>query len=102
MTAHSECGIRRQVAGHWVPHSYGTPDIVLSVAISSDGKRIVSGSFDTGEAVGAPLLRHISMVLFVANSLDGKYIVSGSHDTTHTPSGGCRDWRGIGCPTPRT
>ena len=45
----------------------------------------MSGSFDrmvricnaeTGEAVGAPLLRHISIVLFVANSPDGKYIVS--------------------------
>ncbi|THU75307.1 WD40 repeat-like protein, partial [Dendrothele bispora CBS 962.96] len=64
---------------------------VLSVAISPDGKRIVSGSCDstvriwdaeTGSSVGQPLQGHDDSVLSIEFSPDGKRIVSGSHDRT--------------------
>ena len=63
---------------------------VNSVAISPDGKYIVSGSIDktikiwdikTGECLKT-LEGHSLSVESVAISLDGKYIVSGSRDTT--------------------
>jgi len=69
----------------------GHTDWVLSVAISPDGRRIVSGSGDktvrvwdmeTGEQVLGPLEGHIGWVQFVAISPDGHRIVSGSHDKT--------------------
>ena len=69
----------------------GHTDIVVSVALSSDGQRIVSGSNDktvriwdasTGREIGAPLTGHINGVVSVAFSPDGRQIVSGSSDTT--------------------
>ena len=67
-------------------------DAVLSVALSPDGRHIVSGLSDhticiwdsqTGAQVGNPLKGHTSRVnLAVAFSPDGKYIVSGSSDHT--------------------
>jgi hypothetical protein len=69
----------------------GHTHIVHSVAISPDGTRIVSGSFDktiqvwdaeTGKALGASLQGHTGRVLSVAFSPDGTHIVSGSLDRT--------------------
>ncbi|KAG1827592.1 WD40-repeat-containing domain protein [Suillus subaureus] len=69
----------------------GHTGYVNTVAISSDGNRIVSGSDDqtvrvwdmkTGEGVGAPFRGHTGRVLSVAISPDGKHIVSGSEDKT--------------------
>ena len=63
----------------------------MSVAISADGKTIVSGDYNgtvhrwdaqTGAAIGQPLTGHLSWVSSVAISADGKTIVSGSHDRT--------------------
>ncbi|KAJ6501235.1 WD40-repeat-containing domain protein [Mycena vitilis] len=67
----------------------GHTDEVQSVAFSSDGKHIVSGSSDrsvriwdaeSGEQLGGPLEGHTSGVQSVAFSPDGKHIVSGSSD----------------------
>jgi WD40 repeat protein len=64
---------------------------VLSVAVSSDGTRIVSGSADAtariwnveaGEQVGSALQGHTSWVRSVAFSPDGRHVVSGSDDMT--------------------
>ena len=64
---------------------------VCSVAFSSDGRHIVSGSEDetiqiwdaqTGAQVGNPLQGHTSSVYSVAFSPDGRHIVSGSWDQT--------------------
>ncbi|KIN95017.1 hypothetical protein M404DRAFT_87651, partial [Pisolithus tinctorius Marx 270] len=64
---------------------------VHSVAISPDGKRIVSGSLDytvqiwdveRGVQIGSPLEGHTHTVMSVAFSPDGKRIVSGSLDDT--------------------
>jgi len=69
----------------------GHTSYVLSVAISSDGRRIMSGSDDstlrvwnakTGEAIGAPLRGHTHSILSVAISADGTHIVSSSQDNT--------------------
>ncbi|KAJ2933545.1 hypothetical protein H1R20_g3565, partial [Candolleomyces eurysporus] len=69
----------------------GHSSMVQSVAISPDGKRIVSGSLDgtiriwdmeTGAQVGEPLLGHRGDINSVAISPDGKLIVSGSDDET--------------------
>ncbi len=69
----------------------GHTDSVLSVAISSDGKYIVSGSADTTiriwdletrVQVGEPLRGHTDTVWSVAISPDGKRIASGSRDNT--------------------
>ncbi|MFM9102626.1 MAG: hypothetical protein ACKOPS_15400, partial [Cyanobium sp.] len=66
---------------------------VLSVAISPDGRRIVSGSADntlrlwdsaTGKPIGPPLQGHTSLVLSVAFSPDGRRIVSGSGANDNT------------------
>ncbi|KAG8791588.1 hypothetical protein FRC12_008701 [Ceratobasidium sp. 428] len=66
-------------------------DRVNAVACSSDGRRIVSGSWDgtvrawdaeTGAPVGDPLVGHSSRVTSVAYSPDGRHIVSGSSDHT--------------------
>jgi WD40 repeat protein len=62
-----------------------------SVAFSPDGKRIVSGSWETtlhlwnaqtGKLIGQPLQGHTDVVTSVAFSLDGERIVSGSGDKT--------------------
>ncbi|KAJ2925578.1 hypothetical protein H1R20_g11517, partial [Candolleomyces eurysporus] len=64
---------------------------VRAVAISPDGKSIVSGSWDntiriwdmeTGAQVGKPLLGHGDTINSVAISPDGKFIVSGAEDKT--------------------
>ncbi|KAF8580851.1 hypothetical protein K439DRAFT_1654228 [Ramaria rubella] len=69
----------------------GHRDEVTSVAFSSDGKHIVSGSSDstvriwdakTGKAASAPFEGHTSPVTSVAFSPDGKHIVSGAGDNT--------------------
>ena len=64
---------------------------VNSVALSPDGRHIVSGSHDntvqvwdaqTGGQVGNPLQGHTNSVSSVAFSPDGRHIVSGSWDET--------------------
>ncbi|MEG3983143.1 CHAT domain-containing protein [Microcoleus sp. T3B2] len=64
---------------------------VTSIAISPDGKRIASGSWDktirlwdatTGQPLGQPLKGHKAGVTSVAISPNGKLIVSGSSDKT--------------------
>ncbi|CDF36609.1 WD40-repeat containing protein [Chondrus crispus] len=62
---------------------------VHCVAMSGDGRRVVSGSFDksvrvwdveTGAQVGEALVGHMGWVLSVAMSGDGRRVVSGSFD----------------------
>jgi uncharacterized delta-60 repeat protein len=68
----------------------GHQHAVNSVAVSPDGRRVVSGSWDTTVAVwdletGAPIRRltgHQASVRSVAVSPDGRSIVSGSQDDT--------------------
>ncbi|TFK74111.1 WD40 repeat-like protein [Pluteus cervinus] len=69
----------------------GHNDLVSSVVYSSDGKHIISGSYDqtiriwdatTGQAIMDPLCGHTESVLSVACSPDGRQIVSGSSDRT--------------------
>jgi WD40 repeat protein len=68
-----------------------TPDVVRSVAVSPDGHRLVSGSYDhtlrlwnadTGQPIESPLTGHTDVVRSVAFSADGHRIVSGSNDRT--------------------
>jgi len=65
--------------------------MVLSVAISPDGNRAVSGledrtirvwDMESSEAVGDPLEGHSDWVRSVAVSPDSKHVVSGSNDRT--------------------
>ncbi|KAJ7609403.1 hypothetical protein FB45DRAFT_845337 [Roridomyces roridus] len=65
------------------------PTPIFSVHMSSDGSRIVYGSFDggvrvwdvsTGLLVASPFRRHTSVVTSVCFSFDDERIVSGSHD----------------------
>ncbi|PVF93520.1 WD40 repeat-like protein [Serendipita vermifera] len=69
----------------------GHTDKILSVAWSSNGRQIVSGSADhtirlwdteTGQAIGEPLQGHTNQVCSVSFSSDCHQIVSGSHDQT--------------------
>ncbi|KAL4065636.1 WD40-repeat-containing domain protein [Scleroderma yunnanense] len=69
----------------------GHDSVVTSVALSPDGRRIVSGSNDMtvrvwdaecGVLIGNPLQVHIGYVQSVAFSPDGTRIVTGSFDTT--------------------
>lgn len=69
----------------------GHTDWVASVAFSSDGMRVVSGSVDkmirvwdaeTGKIVLGPLEGHTNKVTSVGFSPDGRHIVSGSKDRT--------------------
>ncbi|KAJ7221335.1 hypothetical protein GGX14DRAFT_558831 [Mycena pura] len=65
---------------------------VRSIALSADGKRVVSGSWDdcrvriwnadTGKQIGAALAGHSGYISSVAISADGKRVVSGSNDST--------------------
>ena len=69
----------------------GHEDRVTSVALSPDGKTIVSGGYDgtvrlwditSGKAIGQPFTGHKDFVISVAFSPDGKTIVSGGEDKT--------------------
>ena len=69
----------------------GHKDGVNSIAYSSDGKTLASGSLDktiilwdvaTGKPTGQPLVGHKNMVFSVAFSPDGKTLASGSWDKT--------------------
>jgi WD40 repeat protein/energy-coupling factor transporter ATP-binding protein EcfA2 len=68
----------------------GCKSSVNAVAISPDGKMIVSGSYNktvrlwdvSGNPIGQPLRGHEDCVNSVAFSLDGKLIISGSDDNT--------------------
>ena len=68
----------------------GHENSVFSVAITPDGKRIVSGSDDntvrlwdiSGNPIGHLMPLHEGSVFSVAISPDGKRIVSGSYDNT--------------------
>lgn len=68
-----------------------TPDTILSISVSPDGRWIASSSVagkvyvwsaETGRLVGEPLAGHTAAVASVAFSSDGYRIASGSHDTT--------------------
>ncbi|KIK66916.1 hypothetical protein GYMLUDRAFT_1023890 [Collybiopsis luxurians FD-317 M1] len=70
---------------------HGKKSSVISIALSPDGKKIVSGSIDnsmqiwdaeTGAAIGSPLQGHTNQVTSVAFSPDGRKIVSGSKDSS--------------------
>ena len=80
---------------HWSEKCFlrlaGHSDYVTSVALSPDGRHIVSGSADetvrvwdaqTGQSVMDPLTGHGNWVTSVAFSPDGRHIVSGSADKT--------------------
>ena len=81
MNARTRINARQTLVGHagWVS----------SVAISPDGKRIVTGSDDAtakvwDAATGRELLTlkgHTQLVFSVAFSPDGKYLVSGGGDS---------------------
>ena len=86
----NELEIRNEKSGNVLKTmSIAHDDSVRWVAISSDGRTIVSGSrdntvrvwsTDTGTPVGQPLRGHDGSVRCVAISSDGRTIVSGSED----------------------
>ncbi|KAF9460308.1 WD40-repeat-containing domain protein [Collybia nuda] len=87
----TDTGIKKHSSTTIKKHSDGHAHVVQSVAISSDGKNIVSGSYDktirlwdveTGIAVKDAFKGHTSRVKSVAFSPDGNYVVSGSNDNT--------------------
>src|SRR6266581_2897628 len=84
--------VERGRLSHWPSSEMVIPNVggeALSVALSPDGQRIVSGSSDQtirvwnatmGETEAGPFTGHTSSVLSVAFSPDGQRIVSGSDD----------------------
>ena len=67
----------------------GHASTIWSVAYSSDGRHIVSGSWDntvrvwdvtTGQTVAGPFQGHTSAIWSIAYSPDGESIVSGPND----------------------
>ena len=81
---------------------------VMSVALTPDGKTIVSGSVDktirlwdtTGKPLAPPFQGHEAAVMSVAFSPDGKTIVSGSVDNTirlWDTTGNWHNWLGVAC-----
>jgi WD40 repeat protein len=69
----------------------GHTDSIWSAMFSSDGKQVISGSWDhtirmwdaqTGMAVNKPLTGHSDEANSIAISSDGKHIASGSDDCT--------------------
>ncbi|CDF39798.1 WD40-repeat containing protein [Chondrus crispus] len=69
----------------------GHLDEITAVAMSGDGKRVASGSYDgtervwnveTGLQIGDTMTGHTARVMSVAMSGDGKRVVSGSSDRT--------------------
>jgi hypothetical protein len=74
----------------WGQTFWGHEDTVNSVAFSSNGQMIVSGSSDKtvrlwnlqGNPIGQPFQGHENIVYSVAFSPDGQMIVSGSYDKT--------------------
>ncbi|KJA27642.1 hypothetical protein HYPSUDRAFT_197834 [Hypholoma sublateritium FD-334 SS-4] len=75
----------------FVLHGHTEPVSSVATALSPDGKRIASGSYDgtvqiwdleTGEQVGKPLRGHTDQITSVAFSSDGRRVVSGSDDKT--------------------
>ena len=88
--------------------SGGHEDKVRSVAFSSDGQRIVSGSDDRtvrlwnreGNPIGQPFRGHEDKVRSVAFSPDGQYIVSSSDDKTvrlWEREGNWQPWLQVAC-----
>jgi len=84
---HTQYFNRGTAAGPFTGHT----NMVLSVAFSPEGQRIVSGSSDRtirvwsttmGETVAGPFTGHTGTVRSVAFSPDGHRIISGSEDRT--------------------
>jgi WD40 repeat protein len=80
-----------QLIAHGEAHAPQYSNYVRSLALSRDGRRIVSGSTDrtiqmwdaeTAAPIGGPLTGHRDTVDGVAFSVDGEQIISGSSDKT--------------------
>ena len=85
------------LAGNQIGEPFqGHDDWIRTVAVSPDGKQIISGSDDQtiriwdfqGNQIGQPFQGHKHGVRAIAFSPDGKQIISGSDDQT------LRVWRG--------
>lgn len=79
------------LALHRLEKVVDTDEVILSVAFSPNGKRLVTGSWNnslqqwdavTGQPIGGPMRGHGDMVQSVAFSPDGRRIVSAGNDKT--------------------